>query len=279
MCKRININDLTLEFCKENPDKIDWSRINNSKTQLPYEFMRTFQHYINWNSLSCYQDIPIDLVKLYHNKLYWEQMVKRKQLPHNILILCPEHYWSYLYLYQMLSEKYLIALVIIDNLNETDWDNISKYQQLSPSFMRTYADKLNWKLLSQYQILPENLIEEFAYRVDWHDIMIFQTITEDFRETHKFSYCLNNLYLNWTIEDIKEYNKYSEQDDEYNDHFIIKKQLHEKYRIINKEKEDKQEQICCENAQKMYNIYNIRWWDKWRTRPKCCYSKYYSAIK
>lgn len=261
MCKRINIDELTLEFCEKNPDKIDWSRINNSKTQLPDEFMRTFQHYLNWYSLSCHQDIPVDLVKLYRDKIDWMEMIERKQLPQTILILCPEAWRFCLFQYQTLSEEFIIVLVTIDKPDKIDWDNISRYQKLSPSFMKTYADDLDWVTMSRYQILPEYLIEIYQYRVDWTDIMKYQTLTDQFKSNHKFNYCLKDeLFPNWNIKDIEEFKDIEK-------YGPIQRGLIEKYCIINKE-------IDMEK-----NKQRQSYWNRWRNRKKPDYTKYLSAIK
>jgi len=46
-----------------------------------------------------------------------------------------------------------------------DWDEISKYQNLSEVFIAAYKDKVNWQLASRYQDVSDSFIRNFDLRV------------------------------------------------------------------------------------------------------------------
>lgn len=50
------------------------------------------------------------------------------------------------------------------------WDNISRYQKLSPQFMDRWCDKLNWQHVSTYQALPEEFIIQHLHLLDLTEI-------------------------------------------------------------------------------------------------------------
>jgi len=65
-------------------------------------------------------------------------------------------------------------------LNDYDWVDICKYQQLSESFIREFNDKIDWLRISEYQNLSESFIREFNDKVYWSYISIYQNLSESF---------------------------------------------------------------------------------------------------
>ena len=83
--------------------------------------------------------------------------------------------WSYILLYQKISEDFIRNLADILN-----WVDISAYQKLSESFIREFADKVDWWYISRNQNLSENFIREFSDKIDWDMISMCQVLSEDF---------------------------------------------------------------------------------------------------
>lgn len=71
----------------------------------------------------------------------------------------------------------------------TDWVDVSWHPNLSESFIREFADKLNWRAISVRQALSESFIREFADRVDWTCVSQCQFLSEEFMR--EFQYNLN----------------------------------------------------------------------------------------
>ena len=61
-----------------------------------------------------------------------------------------------------------------------DWHRISKYQSLSETLMREYADKLDWYWISIHQKLSESFLREFADKLDWRYIVKHQSLSDSF---------------------------------------------------------------------------------------------------
>ena len=65
-------------------------------------------------------------------------------------------------------------------INKNQWENISRYQKLSESFIREFQDKVDWYWISIRQKLSEDFIREFQGKVDWDWISEYQRLSEDF---------------------------------------------------------------------------------------------------
>jgi hypothetical protein len=110
--------------------------------------------------------------------------------------------WSYISIFQKLSEKFiekysdkinwhhisefqkLSEKFIEKHYNKVDWYNISKKQTLSESFIEKHYDKVDWYLISLYQTLSESFIEKHYDKIDWNCISAYQTLSESFIEKH-----------------------------------------------------------------------------------------------
>ena len=65
-------------------------------------------------------------------------------------------------------------------ITKNQWENISRYQKLSESFIREFQDKVDWYWISIRQKLSEDFIREFQGKVDWDWISEYQRLSEDF---------------------------------------------------------------------------------------------------
>ena len=88
--------------------------------------------------------------------------------------------WNQVSKYINLSESFIERYK-----DKMDWDKISEYQQLSESFIKRFKDKVNWDYISQYQKLSESFIERYYYKVNWRIISEYQKLSESFIKKHK----------------------------------------------------------------------------------------------
>ena len=74
-----------------------------------------------------------------------------------------------------------------------EWIRISKYQNLSESFIREFQGKVRWFWISTYQNLSKDFIREFQNKVNWINISAHQNLSEDILE--KFKDKINWKYI------------------------------------------------------------------------------------
>ena len=67
-------------------------------------------------------------------------------------------------------KKEIRKMIKEKGIDNVDWEQISRIQLLSESFIREFSDKVDWFWISSYQILSESFIREFSDKVDWNDI-------------------------------------------------------------------------------------------------------------
>jgi hypothetical protein len=79
-------------------------------------------------------------------------------------------------IYQFLHDRYSINNITEDMF----WDNISKLEKLSESFIRYYKDKVAWYYISLYQKLSEDFIIEHKDYVLWSAIAAGQKLSLNF---------------------------------------------------------------------------------------------------
>lgn len=79
-----------------------------------------------------------------------------------------------------------LAEIIADELtNSNDWEEISKYKDLSEDIIRECKDKVNWQYISMCQLLSESFIREFQDRVDWKYISAYDELSNEFIKEFK----------------------------------------------------------------------------------------------
>jgi len=66
-----------------------------------------------------------------------------------------------------------------------NWDKISAFPELLPTFIEEFEDKVNWFNISRYQVLSETFIERYQNKVNWANICQYQVLSEEF--IRKFS--------------------------------------------------------------------------------------------
>lgn len=79
----------------------------------------------------------------------------------------------------LFSQKY------IDNIDNIDWEYISKNHKLTEKFIRDNQDLVDWWYISSCQKISENFIKEFEDRVDWNSISKYQNLGIEFLKEYK----------------------------------------------------------------------------------------------
>ena len=100
--------------------------------------------------------------------------------------------WRWISKYQNLSESF-----IREFQDKVDWGRISKYQKLSESFIRECQDKVDWHWISICQNLSEDFICEFQDKVEWYRISTYQKLSNEFIEEFKGRFNLNIIKDSW----------------------------------------------------------------------------------
>jgi hypothetical protein len=119
----------------------------------------------------------------FKNKKYSEEEIRK------VVNQLSQSDWNYISRYQTLSEDF-----IREFQDKIDWYYISCYQKLSEDFIREFQNKVDWDNISYYQKLSEDFIREFQNKVDWKSISLKQTLSEDFIREFKNKvdwYCIS----------------------------------------------------------------------------------------
>ena len=117
---------------------------------------------INWNYVSCLQNLSELFIEKYQNKVDW----------YNISA------------YQKLSESFIEKFQ-----DKVSWRNISIRQKLSEDFIEKFQDKVDWMCISIHQKLSESFIIKFKDKVEWSFISVYQTLSEAFIEKFFINDC------------------------------------------------------------------------------------------
>ena len=126
--------------------------------------------------------------------------------------------WDWISKYQTFSEDF-----IREFHNEVDWYRISIYQKLSEEFIREFQNKVDWNYISQCQKLSEEFIREFQNKVYWDNISQCQKLSEEF--IREFDLKIKDFcWLYWTKEEKLKYIKENKLDEVYDlidDEYLI----------------------------------------------------------
>jgi hypothetical protein len=64
------------------------------------------------------------------------------------------------------------------------WQQVSKYQNLSENFIEKHKHKLYWEIVSKYQHLSQEFIEKYRDVVFWSSISVHKKLSQEFIEKH-----------------------------------------------------------------------------------------------
>lgn len=239
---------------------IPWDFTHLYFTPLSEKFLNKFKDQINWTLLSEYQTLDENIIEKFKDKVNWVNICKSHKLSESFIANNKDLVaWSNISQYQRLSEKFIMKfksyvywnyIVINQNLskrfidnfgkdkslnnNHYLWDNICKFQELSPELIEKYQDKINWKLIAIYQKLPEPFIIKYKSRLDSYLISRYQILSEEFRSKYDL-YIPDTCWLyksdKYKIDHIKKYTYYEIINDQY---IIAYKSVKSDYRSVAK---------------------------------------------
>lgn len=132
--------------------KIISTTLENVDNNYTDEFKKTV-----YRLISKYQELSIDDIDRYKDKLDWDCICKYQKLNS----------------YVMRNLKGFLKL-----------DIISRFQKIEPEIIKEFKDELDFTLICKYQILSEELMEELIDYIDYETISMYQILTEDFIEKH-----------------------------------------------------------------------------------------------
>ena len=74
-----------------------------------------------------------------------------------------------------------------ETLNEIDWENISKNENLTENFIREFENNVDWFYVSSYQNLSEDFLLEFKSKIYWNNIHYNKNLSLSKNFTEKFN--------------------------------------------------------------------------------------------
>lgn len=157
---------------------IDWCNIWLFQ-KVDCDFISRYLDKVEWHALSSNKEVvSIEFISKYGNQIIWQEFTKHS-IHENIL----EFY--------------------IDKFDFICWNNISRYTELSESFMKSYLKHLDIGTLIRYQSLSEGFLDEIVYNFNDSDkefhmqsIGTYQKISKQFIERHKYYLPLRVLIRN-----------------------------------------------------------------------------------
>lgn len=181
MMKRSRVVDL--DFLLDNILSLSdhlFLREINIPTDVLMEFdkMGNTPYFRNFNYLIMYQELPMEFINKYIDKLDF-----------NLLII-----------YQDLTEGF-----IMDNIHRVDFTNLStqtyyrEYREYSLDFLEVFKECTNWRYESSKRVLTPEFFNKFNNKIEWDVVVIFnESLTEDLIDLYhdKFDWDLISKHVN-----------------------------------------------------------------------------------
>ena len=104
-------------------------------------FIMKFDRYLDWSLLSENYNFSLNMLRIYQHRVSWGSVLMRTQFP----------------------ESFLREMA--PNFDDC-WFAVSKYQKLSQSFIRDYAEQLDWFYIPKYQVVPTRFLAEHARYIE-----------------------------------------------------------------------------------------------------------------
>lgn len=141
---------------------IDWNWLVKN-VKLDEYMLQKFWDKFRPNDISRYQTITPTIAKQKLNSINWI-IAGKHPLQEEVIHIAHDYLvWETICKRQKdLSEELLIKFA-----NKLHWKNVSRYQRLTPGFIRKYRKKLDMQLITQYQDLPADLIKELEDAIDF----------------------------------------------------------------------------------------------------------------
>ncbi len=103
---------------------------------LTDDFIKRFDSYLHWELLSANYDFSIEMLRIYFHRVNWIKILKR----------------------QLFHESFLREMAF--NFDLDCWAIISRYQNLSETFIHDYAAALEWDDILLYQNISGSFIDD-----------------------------------------------------------------------------------------------------------------------
>lgn len=182
---------LSEEFIRDHKYKLDWGMISSTQI-LSESFIIEHEEFVDWEEISCFQMLSESFIERYRDKLsmrqilknqilsvdfiqkhqnypdFWDYVSWNKHLTEEVLeAFVNKWHWQFIYYYVPLSENFLEAHLPI---NTGEWDNLSRKQSLSLSFIQKHQEHIHFYKLSLNEHLTEEIIEQFKDQLHWYAI-------------------------------------------------------------------------------------------------------------
>lgn len=135
-----NFQKVTLDFVRENRDKIEWGTFNYKLFKNDKQ-VEEFADQVDFVTLSR-QSVGLseEFYDKYREKFDWTELLKHNKF----------------------SMKFLR-----DHLDYLDWEEVAYDQQLTMDFIEEFKDKLDWDLMSATQKFTPEIMEKYFDKIDW----------------------------------------------------------------------------------------------------------------
>jgi hypothetical protein len=174
---RIRFNDLCMDspiieeildanIFGKNPD---WNIMSLNK-HLAAAFVRKHWHNFYKGKTHCQFKIPMDLVRMYKDKLNWDSLLRGPTSPSWKMVVQNMH--------------------LLKNIN-----NVLYSPNIPIQYIRENATFLNWTILSSNSALTLPLIREFINYINWEELLNNPNMTMEFAMEFKHKYKLCDLYM------------------------------------------------------------------------------------
>ena len=140
-------------------------------------------------------DISMDVVEEYKDKLNWFYLLKNNRYSEDFLMKYIDYIdWTSLCSYYNLSEEFLRKFQ-----SKLDWEFATIHQNIPEDMLRNNTYRFNsriWEHISKNQNLSEEFIEEFTEDLNWNLITKHQNLSFEFIIKHKKKIAWVNIHLN-----------------------------------------------------------------------------------
>lgn len=134
-------------------------------------FVTTFFDKVEWHALSMNKEVvSVDFINMFGKYIIWQEFTKHS-IHENIL-------------------KYYI-----DKFDFICWNNISRYTELSDTFMKLHLQNLDLGTLIRYQSIPPTLLEEIVENFNDNDIDFYMQNIGTYQKISKKFICRYKYYL------------------------------------------------------------------------------------
>ena len=160
-----------------------WETITKHQ-KLSEQFMRDFNHKLDWRYLPVYQEMSEAFIKAYADKFWWGDFPYEKLSEDFISEMADKVSWA-----EVSKRKKNMSREFIEKwAHRLDWFNLCYFNKVDSDLLSKYAYKLtfNWNVLCDRQNLSETFIREWKDKLDFGKLLERHLLSNDFiREMKK----------------------------------------------------------------------------------------------